>query len=491
MLGTTLDLVYIYSSFRTKFQLRSISQEYYELYCHDLPKLLATADPEFATLVFVAMNMWRAEQGSQEWLDFRRGTIGASEVSCILGTNKYKKIHEFAHDKVYGSEFKRNRATNWGNLLEDVIEAITASIFGDIYHTGSIPGIKHSNGRLLQTASPDGIGIISQDRLRTLIKCGTLIASAEVVEELPEISKVLYEFKVPLTRQPTDVIPEHYQSQIQTGMDTCHCDISIFGDCLLRKCSLECINFGLEYDSIYNKNWHPLKNITGVKYIGFVGFTAPDCNQTINYYDEPYNFPRQEWDYAHNDRFSKFQEYRVLHLATFDKAINSPEFCDIDYDSFKLCYEALNNDLELFEVLDLGDADNTLADKIIEYGIVEKTVYYSPLRHCRAGEHWQSWWRKEIQKFIDSCLNAGKMPYAIMPYKILDVKFILETKDPAFRDDLTSRLIDFDAKLKQIEYYNMDLEQIGDLFGIKRRTPRKKKIVNIHAEDDLDALFNS
>jgi len=60
--------------------------------------------------------------GSPEWLDYRRGGIGASEVGAVLGVCPWKTPVDVWLEKTGRQPaFSGNNATHWGSLLEDLV----------------------------------------------------------------------------------------------------------------------------------------------------------------------------------------------------------------------------------------------------------------------------------------------------------------------------------------------------------------------------------
>lgn len=64
--------------------------------------------------------------GTDEWYDFRKNGIGGSEVSTVLGLNKFDTVMRLFHEKVGSIEPRRidNNAMFWGRELEDKIADI-------------------------------------------------------------------------------------------------------------------------------------------------------------------------------------------------------------------------------------------------------------------------------------------------------------------------------------------------------------------------------
>ena len=63
-----------------------------------------------------------AKQRSTEWHTLIKTTVGGSEISTVLGLNKYKTKYDLAKEKSgLAPGFTGNMATYWGTVFEDVI----------------------------------------------------------------------------------------------------------------------------------------------------------------------------------------------------------------------------------------------------------------------------------------------------------------------------------------------------------------------------------
>lgn len=64
-----------------------------------------------------------SEMTHQEWLEDRRKGIGGSDVSTILGLNKYKSVYQLWLEKTGQVEVTsaQSEAAYWGNTLEEVV----------------------------------------------------------------------------------------------------------------------------------------------------------------------------------------------------------------------------------------------------------------------------------------------------------------------------------------------------------------------------------
>jgi putative phage-type endonuclease len=93
-------------------------------------------------------------QRSKLWFKMRENVISASDGGCALGLNKYEPQYKFIYKKVFGSDFKTNKACYWGKCFEDAVvlsyEFINDCIVEDF---GLLPNEKYK----YISASPDGI----------------------------------------------------------------------------------------------------------------------------------------------------------------------------------------------------------------------------------------------------------------------------------------------------------------------------------------------
>jgi hypothetical protein len=187
------------------------------------------ADLEQLLLEFIDANKTRPKQGTQEWKTLRMKTFGGSEISALIGENKYSSIKELIANKCGILDFTGNTYTRWGTMFENITKLYCERIFEtQIYETSSIPGISG------QSYSPDGIGIIKNKKHKKVM--------------------VLFEFKAPATKIPMGTIPECYVPQVMIGMTTIpyvsHC---IFVNNMYRKCTYDQF---LRDDESFDTDYH-------------------------------------------------------------------------------------------------------------------------------------------------------------------------------------------------------------------------------------------
>ncbi len=113
------------------------------------------------------MKIIELEQGSQEWLTWRKSVITATDCSCIMGNNPWTTAYKCWQRKLgLIDEVKSNNAMERGKRLEP--EARTQFI--ERYEIDMIPAVVESSEYEFLGASLDGISE-SQDTILE-IKCG-------------------------------------------------------------------------------------------------------------------------------------------------------------------------------------------------------------------------------------------------------------------------------------------------------------------------------
>lgn len=68
-------------------------------------------------------------QNTDEWHDWRKKHVGASDVPAIMGTCDFKNAEAIFRSKVYGEKFEGNWATQRGKALEPVVLAMLEDKF--------------------------------------------------------------------------------------------------------------------------------------------------------------------------------------------------------------------------------------------------------------------------------------------------------------------------------------------------------------------------
>ena len=183
-------------------------------------------------------------QGTDEWKALRENFIGGSEVSTILKQNKNKTISKLVLGKLGFDSFHGNVITHWGNVFEEMIRLHCEDEFScSILETGSIP---YKHGSL--SYSPDGLAVIPTNILKR--KFGTLTKGLSISN--PN-QLVLFEFKCPHSRVPSQEIPDNYWPQVNIGMNIIDImETAIFVQATYRRCAFK----SLKYDRQHNACGH-------------------------------------------------------------------------------------------------------------------------------------------------------------------------------------------------------------------------------------------
>jgi len=164
-----------------------------------------------------------ALQGTKEWLESRSYSFGGSEIGTVMGENKNEDWDDLVHKKVVNTSY-RSDFTEWGHLFEPVSKIFIEKMYGTIYEFGSIP-----HTYLPVCYSPDGLMVID-DKL------------------------ILLEIKNPIMRG-VNSIPEHYLSQVKTGMAIINVSYCMFWQFRFRRCKLGTGPWNMIYDRKYHKEY--------------------------------------------------------------------------------------------------------------------------------------------------------------------------------------------------------------------------------------------
>lgn len=208
------------------------------------------------------------KQGSPEWLELRKTRFGGSEIEKVINN----QISSLIKDKIYGSSFKGNAATQHGKLFEQVGARIIEMMYETkIYEFGSIPNDLHDGF----SYSPDGL-------------C--------VVKRKDKFYVVLIEIKSPFSTKPDQKIPKKYIPQVMSGLAHFK-DVSfgIFANVVYRVCTKE----QLDTDE-YNKQHHDRDDgcydDVEPNGIGFFKLYKTDrCADEYEYYQYLLNKPKPKY----------------------------------------------------------------------------------------------------------------------------------------------------------------------------------------------------
>jgi len=187
-------------------------------------------------------------QGSEEWLAQRLESIGGSEMGTVCGVNKYSKVKTLISQRLgLTKRFSGNVWTRMGNLYENITAMyMEYCLKARIHETGSIPGLRDPQGKVIQAFSPDGLTVASAFELDNIIppqfKHGPLEEFLIDAKANNPWLITLLEFKAPGRRIPANNWTEatrSYEYQVLTGLDTVKItEIGIYVDAIIRRCSI-------------------------------------------------------------------------------------------------------------------------------------------------------------------------------------------------------------------------------------------------------------
>jgi len=120
------------------------------------------------------------EQGSQEWLDWRRMKITGTDAAVILGLNPWKDVKQLYMEKVDGVLPYVNQRMRDGNRLEPEARAEYQKMTGN----GMMPAVVQHDENEWMGASLDGINFYGDLILE--IKCGKKSFEQALIGEIPK-----------------------------------------------------------------------------------------------------------------------------------------------------------------------------------------------------------------------------------------------------------------------------------------------------------------
>ena len=195
-----------------------------------------------------------SKQRGAAWYRLMGETVGGSELAALLRMSPYKSFYDVVEAKLAAqtglpAAFDGGGpACWWGTLFEGVIELVVAADLGAPLRGTDIciraaPGHRTSpDGYLVVCLAPaEGRGgLWTTDRGPPPEGCTPLVA--------------LVEFKCPYSRRPDGAVPAHYRPQVWSGLSVSPvAHLGLFVDSVFRKCSLEALGPGPEYDRAYHR----------------------------------------------------------------------------------------------------------------------------------------------------------------------------------------------------------------------------------------------
>lgn len=416
------------------------------------------------------------KQGTEQWLKLRIHTIGGSEMATVLGENKYQKLKDFVGGKLGIDEYKfsGNLATRWGKMFEPAFRQYVEFLFNNsIYECGSIPGYQE-NGIVLQSYSPDGIGVASIERISELIDINSeqyfsTKASHEnqYIDLKSKFKKskrmtILYEFKCPLRAGLDGRVPDHYISQPLTGLCTIPIThMAIFMQGVYRRCSVRDFLPNPNFDTdFHSSNYGSQQIFTNPILLGFIGLfktsQAPSAPKT-----KAPKGPTEKEEIKEliekeiNNKYSEFWGMKMSMMNCVNNCKLISCFCDNADDAWEVYLSMVDEPekaskskiiksvfmqtaakLEI-KVADLSDMKKEDFEILMETAEKSENIqmYYPEQIYYCSGQHEkylaqhnykpivgnsQNWLKRQVDIFLDMCNEKNYSPIGIMPYKLFE-----------------------------------------------------------------------
>ena len=218
----------------------------------------------------------RPEQKTENWYKLRSDIIGGSELKPFMSDNWEESTITVMSKKLGFTVVNYDiPACHWGNLFEECTERLVEISLGCkvIGNNANIPAPVGSGLEKIHANSPDGIGVISYyeydprgQALRArpaaqpgLRSCNAELLTTDVATQIDALYSdiksytVVFEFKSTVSRIPTDEIPTIYLPQVWSGLVCVPiADFGLFVDVVYRLCD----RFDLLSNPNYNSEYH-------------------------------------------------------------------------------------------------------------------------------------------------------------------------------------------------------------------------------------------
>jgi putative phage-type endonuclease len=141
------------------------------------------------------------EQKTQEWLEMRKGKIGASDAPIIMKKSPFKTPYELWREKLSFDEPQSNYAMDGGNIMEPIARKVLEDKLG----MALFPKVKLHNERSWMMASLDALSF--DERTVAEIKCPG---------------------KEDHTIALSGQVPEKYYAQVQHQIEVCEVEMAYY-----------------------------------------------------------------------------------------------------------------------------------------------------------------------------------------------------------------------------------------------------------------------
>ncbi len=119
--------------------------------------------------------IFNSKDSEEKWLQARQNYLTASDVSAAMGESSFKTPAELVADKLYGSNFKGNRKTWWGQFEEENLVRLFLKLGVEVEYDGGLYALEgtrlaatldaRSTGRKLDVPAVDLSKVTSEPSL--------------------------------------------------------------------------------------------------------------------------------------------------------------------------------------------------------------------------------------------------------------------------------------------------------------------------------------
>lgn len=398
----------------------------------------------------------RPEQKTENWYKLRAGIIGGSELKPFMSDNWEESTISVMNKKLGFMIVNYDiPACHWGNLFEGCTERLVEISLGCkiVGNNSNIPAPSNSGLDKIHANSPDGIGVISY---YTIPGSTPSLLTTDIATQMDALHAeiksytVVFEFKSTVSRIPTDEIPTIYLPQVWSGLICVPiADFALFVDVVYRLCNKDDLFGNPNYNSEYHTDSRNLSDeILSCRLPVAVGLTAIYAPR-MNTPDDKllYKIPVYNPNKFENIMDPKSDAYTLSMTFTLNKNNNhkTQKFEPIDFGG-------LHDDSGNVETgCDVRRTINKIFSMIDKKYFIHKHTdpYFLDGRGCI-----KLLTEDGTDELIDEFKQNAPDGYYLLgylPWKVFDIRYISENRNPDFLPLITPRLKKFMSEYERIK----------------------------------------
>ena len=399
----------------------------------------------------------RPEQKTENWYKLRADIIGGSELKPFMSDNWEESTISIMNKKLGFMIVNYDiPACHWGNLFEGCTERLVEISLGCkiVGNNSNIPAPPDSGLDKIHANSPDGIGVISY---YTIPGSTPSLLTTDIATQMDALHAeiksytVVFEFKSTVSRIPTDEIPTIYLPQVWSGLICVPiADFALFVDVVYRLCNKDDLFGNPNYNSEYHTDSRNLSDeILSCRLPVAVGLTA--------IYAPRMNIPNDKLlcklpTYNPDKLFEnvidpRHEAYTLSMTLTYNKNNNhkTQKFESIDFGG--LCEDSGNVETGC----DVRRTINKVLSMIDKKYFIHKHVdpYFLDGRGCI-----KLLTEDGTNELIDEFKQNAPDGYYLLgylPWKVFDIRYISENRNPDFIPLIAPRLKKFMSEYDRIK----------------------------------------